>query len=171
MAVARPHRGDFHGLIPLCPAARGATPGVRTRGMKSAGRWSQRFWRTVGFAALVLLLVGGGLLTWAVARYSRAVDRLTRGVGDTMFLAADGRDWFRLDEERHDVPLAKISPNLQRAVLAVEDRRFFYHPGIDPVGLLRAVYRDARGAREGASTLTQQLARTVFLSNSRTLGR
>jgi membrane peptidoglycan carboxypeptidase len=58
----------------------------------------------------------------------RAVQQLTRGVGDTMFLYADGAPWFRLDEQRHDVPLDQISADLQHAVVAVEDRRFYYHP-------------------------------------------
>jgi len=58
-------------------------------------------------------------------------------------------------------------------VLAVEDHRFFRHPGIDPISLGRAVFRNARAgrSREGGSTLTQQLARTLFLSNTRTYGR
>src|SRR5262249_18738574 len=72
-----------------------------------------------------------------------------------------------LDEQRHDVSLDEISTDLQHAVVAVEDRRFYYHPGIDPIGLGRALARDLRnGSRaEGGSTLTQQLARTLFLSN------
>ena len=67
----------------------------------------------------------------------------------------------------------EIAPSLQQAVLATEDRRFYWHPGIDPIGLARAVFVNARSGemREGASTLTQQLARTLFLSNRRTLGR
>jgi penicillin-binding protein 1A len=78
-----------------------------------------------------------------------------------------------LDEQRHDVPLTAISPDLQRAIVAVEDKRFFLHPGIDPIGVVRAVVRDVRhgGAVEGGSTLTQQLARTLFLSNVKTAGR
>ena len=102
-----------------------------------------------------------------------AVHRLTRGIGDTVFYGADGQPWFRLDEQRHDVSLDEISPDLQHAVVAVEDRRFYHHPGIDPIGLLRAVVRDIRrgGRIEGGSTLTQQLARTIFLSNVRTFGR
>lgn len=134
---------------------------------------SARLWRVIGFTALAVLLVGGGFFAWATARYARAVQNLTRGVGDTTFLSSDGTDWFRLDEERHDVPLAQIAPDLQRAVLAVEDRRFFYHPGIDPIGVARAVVADlrARGRVEGGSTLTQQLARTLFLSNTRSFGR
>ena len=62
-----------------------------------------------------------------------------------MFYGADGQPWFRLDEQRHDVPLDEIAADLQHAVVAVEDRRFYHHPGIDPIGLGRAVVRDVRG--------------------------
>jgi penicillin-binding protein 1A len=132
--------------------------------------------RWVRWAAVVLLLslaVGGAVSLWWVSRYAFAVRRLTRGVGDTTFYSADGRPWFRLDEQRHDVPLSAISRHLQNAVVAVEDHRFYYHPGLDPIGIARAVVRDvrARARVEGGSTLTQQLARTLFLSNSRTYGR
>jgi 1A family penicillin-binding protein len=121
----------------------------------------------------VSLLAVGGWSAWWLSRYAMAVHRLTRGVGDTVFYDADGKPWFRLDEQRHDIPLSQISPDLQRAVIAIEDRRFFRHPGLDPIGIARAVVRDIRqGSRvEGGSTLTQQLARTLFLSNVRTYGR
>jgi penicillin-binding protein 1A len=107
------------------------------------------------------------------ARQSYAVYRLTRGVGDTWFHTADGRRWFRLDEQRHDVPIAEIAPHLQHAFVAVEDHRFFLHPGVDPIALGRALFRNVRGggARQGGSTLTQQLARTLFLSNRKSYGR
>jgi membrane peptidoglycan carboxypeptidase len=123
---------------------------------------------------LVLALVGGGIFSVVfLSRYAVIVHKLSRGVGDTVFYSADGKPWFRLDEQRHDVGLAQISPDLQHAVVAVEDRRFFRHPGIDPIGLGRAIVRNMRpGSRvEGGSTLTQQLARTLFLSNARTYGR
>ena len=108
-----------------------------------------------------------------LSRYAVAVHRLTRGIGDTVFYGADGQPWFRLDEQRHDVSLDEIAADLQHAVVAVEDRRFYHHPGIDPIGLGRAVVRDVRGGArmEGGSTLTQQLARTLFLSNVKTFGR
>ncbi len=128
---------------------------------------------STGVVVLAVMCVAAGICTWWAARYARAVHRLTRGVGDTVFDFADGRPWFRLDEERHDVPLSEIAPQLQDAVLAIEDRRFFYHPGIDPIGLLRAMTRDLHSGerREGGSTITQQLARTLFLSNARTYVR
>jgi 1A family penicillin-binding protein len=108
-----------------------------------------------------------------LSRYAVAVHRLTRGIGDTIFYGADGQPWFRLNGQRHDVSLNEIALDLQHAVVAVEDRRFYRHPGIDPIGLGRAVVRDIQhgGRVEGGSTLTQQLARTLFLSNVRTYGR
>ncbi|MEO6236832.1 MAG: PBP1A family penicillin-binding protein [Vicinamibacterales bacterium] len=111
-------------------------------------------------------------VVWSM-RQGWAVYKLRRGVGDTWFYSADGRPWFRMDEQRHDVSLDEITPDLRNAVIAVEDHRFYRHPGIDPIGLGRALWRDARrgGRLEGGSTLTQQLARTLFLSNKRTLGR
>jgi penicillin-binding protein 1A len=124
--------------------------------------------------ALLISLVGGAVVSgvW-LSRYAVAVHRLTRGIGDTVFYGADGQPWFRLNEQRHDVSLREIAPDLQHAVVAVEDRRFYHHPGIDPIGLGRAVFRDLQqgGRVEGGSTLTQQLARTLFLSNVRTYGR
>ena len=107
------------------------------------------------------------------AKQSYSVYRLTRGVGDTWFYTAQGQRWFRLDEQRHDVPIAAIAPDLQHAFVAVEDHRFFLHPGIDPIALGRAVLRNLRspGMVQGGSTITQQLARTLFLSNRKSYGR
>ena len=124
--------------------------------------------------ALVVVLVTSALLCgfWAI-RYSFAVNKLSRGIGQTMFYGADGRPWFPLEEHRLDVPLARIAPQLQQAVVAIEDHRFYKHLGIDPIGIGRAAFRDVRSGEisEGGSTLTQQLARTLFLSSSRDLTR
>ena len=108
-----------------------------------------------------------------LARYTIAVNKLSRGIGQTYFYSADGKAWFPLEQHRLDVPLDRISPDLQHAVVAIEDHRFYSHPGIDPIGIGRAAFRDVRagGIQEGASTLTQQLARTLFLSNQREWGR
>jgi penicillin-binding protein 1A len=123
----------------------------------------------VVFVVLVILTAVG--ITW-LFRQGYAVHRLTRGVGDTWFLSADGRRWFRMDEHHQDVPLADIPEQLQHAFIAVEDHRFFKHPGVDPIALGRAVVRNLRtDSRQGGSTLTQQLARTLFLSNQKTYGR
>ena len=134
---------------------------------------SPRVWKGIAATLAVGLAIGAATSVWWVTRYAFVVHRLTRGVGDTVFYGADGRPWFRLDEQRHDVELRDIAPDFQRAVVAIEDRRFYSHPGIDPIGVARAFYHDVRegAAVEGGSTLTQQLARTLFLSNVRTYGR
>ena len=77
-------------------------------------------------------------------------------------------------ERRILTPLADIPKTLTQAVIATEDARFFEHPGLDYVGMLRAAWTNVRhGGRkvEGASTITQQLARSLFLSSERSYER
>jgi penicillin-binding protein 1A len=76
-------------------------------------------------------------------------------------------------ERRILTPIADIPEGLRRAVVAVEDVRFFEHPGLDYIGMLRAAWTNVRrgGKVEGASTITQQLARSLFLSSERTFDR
>jgi penicillin-binding protein 1A len=75
--------------------------------------------------------------------------------------------------ERRPVPIAKISPFLQQAVVAKEDHRFWEHQGVDPVSVLRAVWRNVRtgGIAEGGSTLTQQYVKNVYVGTDRTFYR
>jgi 1A family penicillin-binding protein len=134
-------------------------------------------WRTIRdrIAAIIfgVLIVSSAIaVTWTL-RQAYAVSRLKRGVGDTWFLAANGSRWFRMDENRQDVALSQIPADVQHAFVAVEDHRFFHHPGVDLIALMRATLRNLRepGTVEGGSTLTQQLARTLFLSNKKTYGR
>lgn len=124
--------------------------------------------------AAVFVLGATALVTiFLVVRYSFAVNKLSRGIGQTMFYGADGTPWFPLEEHRRDVPLGRISAHLQDAVVAIEDHRFHSHVGVDPIGIGRAIVRDlkAGGLEEGGSTLTQQLARTLFLTGSRDFTR
>ncbi len=71
------------------------------------------------------------------------------------------------------VRLSELPPYLPKAFIAIEDRRFYSHIGIDPLGIARAVWRDlsGAGAMQGGSTLTQQLAKNLFLNQERTLSR
>ena len=117
--------------------------------------------------AIVLVAMSG---YWTI-RHAWAIYKLNRGVGDTVFYDADDHPWFRLDEQRQDVPSNQISTFFKDAVIAVEDHRYYLHPGIDPIGLTRAVFHNIKGERQGGSTITQQLARTLFLSNTKTYGR
>src|SRR6185503_15922730 len=68
--------------------------------------------------------------------------------------------------KRRPVALSAIPERMTQAVLAIEDRRFYDHPGIDPISIVGAIVTNIRGKRTytaGASTITQQVARNVFL--------
>lgn len=71
------------------------------------------------------------------------------------------------------VPLAMLPAHVANAVIATEDQRFYSHRGVDPVGLVRAIIRNMRSGSfvQGGSTLTQQLAKNLYLSSERTLAR
>ncbi|HWI60748.1 MAG TPA: PBP1A family penicillin-binding protein [Symbiobacteriaceae bacterium] len=76
-------------------------------------------------------------------------------------------------ENRVEVPVAEMPDYLLNAIVAVEDDRFFRHRGIDPLGVARAVVRNVQAGRvqEGGSTITQQLAKNMYLTHERTMAR
>ena len=70
-------------------------------------------------------------------------------------------------EKRRQVPLSAIPTRMVQAVLAIEDRRYYSHPGVDPIRMIGALFTNTFGNRpylEGASTITQQLARNFFFT-------
>ena len=79
----------------------------------------------------------------------------------------------RVWEERRVVALTEVPPLIVKAILAVEDERFYHHHGIDPVSVVRAVWVNLRsgGVVQGGSTLTQQLMKNFFLSDERKFSR
>jgi penicillin-binding protein 1A len=76
-------------------------------------------------------------------------------------------------ENRTAVPRGAISPWMPKATVAIEDRRFYQHGGVDPVGILRALVADLSAGRivQGGSTITQELVRNLYLSREQTLQR
>lgn len=85
---------------------------------------------------------------------------------------ADGKLIGEVGEQRRiPVKLEDVPKPLLEALLATEDARFYEHVGIDPIGILRAVWRSSQGDRQGASTITQQVARNFFLSPEQTIER
>ncbi|MEE8634311.1 MAG: PBP1A family penicillin-binding protein [Methyloceanibacter sp.] len=88
-------------------------------------------------------------------------------------LAADGTVLAERGLRRGHVRVDALPPHLLKAVMATEDRRFYRHFGVDPVGLARAAYRNysAGAVVEGGSTITQQLAKNLFLGSERTMTR
>lgn len=76
-------------------------------------------------------------------------------------------------ENRLPVKLSQVPKDLQNAFIATEDNRFYSHHGVDPIGIMRAIWVNIAhdGVAEGGSTITQQLARNAFLTQDRTLKR
>ena len=126
---------------------------------------------------LVLYAIGGILLItllWLVltAPLSRALEPLDDPA--LRITASDGTAIARRGAIKEaPVEVAKLDPLTPAAFIAIEDRRFHRHWGIDPRGIGRAVVANMRGGgvRQGGSTITQQLAKTSFLSGDRTLKR
>ncbi len=92
----------------------------------------------------------------------------------TRIYSSDGvvlAEWF--SQRRDPVPLSTIPEYLKKAIIATEDQAFYSHSGVVLKGLMRAVVHNVRAGRfkEGASTITQQLAKTLFLSPEKTLTR
>jgi 1A family penicillin-binding protein len=119
-------------------------------------------------------------VSWFAWSLSRDLpDRETlRGIGDmaqatTLFDAADRPAFTVYKEQRIEVPLQKVSPHLIRALVSMEDQRFYEHRGVDTVRVLGAVMANLRQGRraQGGSTITQQLARQSFLSADKTFTR
>jgi 1A family penicillin-binding protein len=152
---------------------------TRLEGLRHAREWLAARTRGKRGALVLASLAVVGLVVVAIPAamwlgpYEAAIERLAQGGNQTLFFGADGEPWFPLEEHRRDVPLARVSRHLQDAVIAIEDHRFQYHHGIDPLSIARSVLRnvEARGIVEGGSTLTQQLARTLFLSRTRSVRR
>lgn len=141
-------------------------------------RW---YWRLTFFVlrwGAIASVAGAALLAALVAGYSYfSDDPLKAGFGDSTakltILADDGRVIAEKGMRRDHVPLEKMPEHLVHAVLATEDRRFYTHFGVDPRGILRAMLANRRAGRlvQGGSTITQQLAKVLFLTPDRTLRR
>ena len=133
-------------------------------------------------AGLAAAAIGGGaaVVQSVVVRGFDSLLPDARGIshfnrpGTLTILAADGQVVQKLGPvSREKLSTGTIPPLVEQAFIAAEDRRFYRHDGVDLYGISRAMVRNiSRGSvEEGASTITQQLARTVFLSQDRTLVR
>lgn len=93
----------------------------------------------------------------------------------SVIYAADGSELarWRGDEERTPVPASEISKVVMDATVAIEDRRFYEHAGVDPKGVLRALKRNTEEGviKQGGSTITQQLIKMLYTGGERTLTR
>src|SRR6476469_1976527 len=131
----------------------------------------RRRWPLVLYSVAVLIVV---TLIWLVitAPLSRALEPLADPA--LLLTSDDGHPIARRGAIKEaPVDVTKLDPLTPAAFVSIEDRRFYRHWGIDPRGIARALVADLRGGgvRQGGSTITQQLAKTSFLSGDRALKR
>ena len=142
-------------------------------------RRPKRFSTKIAIIAIIIFIVmitgaGLGFLTASIHTMPTLQGEL-RPAASSQIFDAKGKliTTVHSVENRLPVSLTKIPKDLQNAFIAAEDARFYQHIGIDPRGILRAVWSNIsdRGVSEGGSTITQQLARNALLSQERTLKR
>lgn len=130
-------------------------------------RWS------LGVSATSVLLLGLALIMTTIAVPNPMTHRKAERAPVIRVLASDGTALYERGVAYDYMPIDLLPKHVIDAVVATEDRRFFEHWGVDPMGFLRAIVTNLRAGRyvQGGSTLTQQLAKNLFLSSERRLGR
>jgi len=141
---------------------------------RTSGRVLRRFVIGFGLVAVACTMAVFAAMLWALN--GLPLDRPMNEAERPSFLleAANGEPLGRIGPMRTgDVALKDISPTLVNAVLSIEDRRFRYHLGVDPIGILRAMHRNeqAGGVVQGGSTITQQLVKMRYVGDDRTYVR
>ena len=164
-------------------AERRATGRERAKGKGKGKRKGKRGGSSIfgglvstGLAIGIWIGVGGALVIAYEAAKLPPIDQIAvpKRPPNIAIMASDGALLAnRGDTGGAAVRLAELPPYLPRAFVAIEDRRFYSHLGIDPIGIFRAVFSDLVLHRsiQGGSTLTQQLAKNVFLTQERSLTR
>ena len=151
------------------PPARRPTKRGRGAGFSAASS-SSACWCFCG-----ALIVGGGALAYFALTLPDTNQLTVAERRPSVTILADDGSTIATFGDLFGQPLTlkEMSPWLPKAVIATEDRRFYSHFGIDPIGLARAVFTDLRSGHlvQGGSTITQQLAKTVFLTPERSLSR
>ena len=153
----------------------GKKPSSSARKPAGKRRWPQRLLRWTAVLTSWSVLAGFIVLGWLLYDLP-GIDRLesaTRRPSVTL-LAADGSILASYgDLYGQAVTVENLPPHLAEAIVATEDRRFYGHFGIDPIGLARAMWVNIQAGRwvQGGSTITQQLAKNVFLTPDRTIRR
>ena len=133
----------------------------------------------VGLALLVVVSTGAAAVLWAFTVLHRSLPSVTALEtiqplqGTQVFDENDESISEYQVERRIFMPLPSIPRALRDALIATEDKRFYSHFGLDPIGILRALYQNYRRGRfaEGGSTITQQLTKVLFLTPDKSLER
>jgi penicillin-binding protein 1A len=175
-ADARPRPQDRS--TPAPRRQRDESPPRQPRKKKRAGKQRAGFGKLIYWGAVLALwavIAAIGLLVWIGAHLPPIQSlEIPKRPPSVLILGLNGATLAtRGDMGGAEVPLRDLPDYVPKAFVAIEDRRFYSHHGIDPWGILRAGVRDVlhRGATQGGSTLTQQLAKNLFLTQERTVTR
>jgi penicillin-binding protein 1A len=157
------------------------------RAQKRRLRVQKKRRRHAAIVAIVLVLVVGGIVAVgfggaAAFESSCSLSELRPvstgpqgGPANTFVYAANGSllGSIPAEKNRQPVALSQMSPWMAKATVAIEDRRFYKHGGVDYKGIVRAAIRDLRAGKvvQGGSTITQQLVRNLYISRQRTFKR
>jgi membrane peptidoglycan carboxypeptidase len=135
-------------------------------------------WKTWLIRGAIFTIGGGfvvGALAFGLAYFTVKIPDPNAFVNSqsTIIQYADGTEYGRIgSENRTIIKLANIPINLRHAVLAAEDKNYYSESAVSPTAILRAVYHNITGGSlQGGSTITQQYAKTAFLTQSRTITR
>lgn len=174
-APARPRRdGAARRSVGALTASRGRAgiAGKRARPPRRWGWWLVKWSSVAAIWLLILTVATVGYFAYDMPDIGEVAPPDRRPA--TTVLAADGSAIARYGDLAGDTVDARDLPeHLIQAVLAIEDRRFYGHFGLDPIGIGRAMVANIRAGRmvQGGSTITQQLAKNLFLTPERTLRR
>jgi penicillin-binding protein 1A len=176
-ATSRPHNVSRTGSAP------------RRARRRSGPTWGQRIRMFFGVVLMLLLIVtvtGIGYFSYFFSETTKRlpnpdnlIDYSPGGITEIFATDKDPKTGKYIllgrvaEQNKEFIPITQIPKALQNATVAIEDERFYDHPGIDPQGIARAIYKDVVDKKmgQGGSTLTQQLARNVYLTQKKTFNR
>jgi membrane peptidoglycan carboxypeptidase len=129
-------------------------------------------WLLVAGLVLALVLAGIGYFAYRNTSIPDANKAFEAQSSFVYWAGGKGKIGRFADQNRESIPLADIPQSMQDAAIAAEDRTFYSNSGIDPKGIVRAAFSNAKGnATQGASTITQQYVKLLYLSQERTFSR
>ena len=140
---------------------------------------SSMFKKIIIFLVVIFFIAGAGAAAGFFVSVSGKLPDVTANItpnASSRIYDTKGRliTTVHAEENRIPVPISEVPKNLQNAFVAAEDVRFYEHHGVDPRGILRAIWANVvsgNATGQGGSTITQQLARNAFLTQEQTLKR
>ena len=171
-SACRERQGPGPCCLEGCPEE-GPEEDQKGRQARRPGRWKRVLgWIVVAGLAMILALMGIFYFTYKKTQIPDPNSAFEAQSTYVYYSGGHSRIGQFADQNRESIPLADIPQSMQNAAIAAEDRTFYTNSGIDPKGILRAAFSNAKGnATQGASTITQQYVKILYLSQERTLSR